>query len=369
MGVPLLDLSRQHGPLAASCAEKFAEVYASGRFILGAEVEALEAELAAYTGIKEVLGLSSGTDALLVAMMAMGIGPGDEVLCPVFTFFGTAGSIVRAGATPVWVDVRPGDFNIDLEDAAAKVTERTRAIVPVHLFGQAADMECVQALADRHGLKVLEDLAQALGARIDDRVIGGIGECGITSFYPTKNFGGFGDGGALMTNDSALAERVRRLRNHGMHPRYLHHEVGGNFRLDSLQAALLRIKLPHLEDYHEARAAHAAVYLEALADCDTFELPAVAANKRHVWNQFTLKVKDGRRDALQAHLAAAGIGSEIYYPLSLDQQPCFKGMGRGQETISVSHELARSVLSIPVFPEMTEAEQAEVIAALRAFRP
>lgn len=367
MPVPLLDLTRQHAPLEADFKAAFERVFRSNRFVLGPDVEALEQELAAYCGCAHGIGLSSGTDALLVALMAIGIGPGDEVLCPSFTFFATAGSIVRLGAVPVWVDVLPDTYNIDLADALDKVTERTKALMPVHLFGQAAEMECVQAFAKRYQLRIIEDVAQAIGATYAGRKVGSFGDFGALSFYPTKNLGGFGDGGMLVTNDPELADKAVWLRNHGMNPKYYHQFVGGNFRLDSLQAALLRIKLPFLDGYHAARARHAEAYAANLKGHSGVLLPRIIPKAVSVWNQFTLRVPDGQRDPLRQFLAQRGIGSEIYYPLGLHQQVCFEGIGHGGETLTVTPMLAKEVLSIPCFPELTEAERDEVLRALWDF--
>jgi dTDP-4-amino-4,6-dideoxygalactose transaminase len=367
MPIALLDLARQHEPLEAAFKASFERVLKSNRFVLGEEVSALEESVASYCDCKHAVGLSSGTDALLVAMMALGIGPGDEVLCPSFTFFGTAGSVVRLGATPVWVDVLPDTFNINLEDALDKVTERTRAIIPVHLFGQPAEMECVSAFARRFNLFVIEDVAQAIGARYAGQRVGSFGEFGALSFYPTKNLGGFGDGGMLVTNNAALADKAVWLRNHGMHPRYHHKYVGGNFRLDAIQAALLRVKFPHLDAYHGARAAHAAAYVKELKGHSGVDIPQVIEKGESVWNQFTLRVRGGRRDALQAYLQERGIGSEIYYPIGLHEQECFTGLGRGRETLAVTEQLVKEVLSIPCYPELTEKERDEVLKALWDF--
>ncbi len=367
MPVPLLDLTRQHAPLENELQAVFKRVLDSNQFILGPDVKALEEEVAAYCGCRHAVGLSSGTDALLVALKAFGIRPGDEVLCPAFTFFGTAGCVARLGAVPVWVDVLPDTYNIDLADALDKVTERTRAIIPVHLFGQAAEMECVLAFARKFGLRVLEDAAQAIGALYCGRRVGGIGDCGALSFYPTKNLGGFGDGGMLLTNDAELAEKAVWLRNHGMHPKYHHKYIGGNFRLDALQAALLRVKLPRLDAYHAARRAHAEAYTAGLKGHGGVVCPRVIPQALSVWNQYTLRVPDGRRDALRAHLARRGIGTEVYYPLGLHEQECFRGVARGGETLTVTPMLAREVVSIPCFPEMTEAEREEVLRAIWDF--
>jgi dTDP-4-amino-4,6-dideoxygalactose transaminase len=367
MPVPLLDLTRQHAPLEAAFRDAIDDVMRNNQFVLGPQVKALEEEVAAYCECRHAIGLSSGTDALLVALMAMGIGPGDEVLVPAFTFFGTAGSVARVGAVPVWVDVLPDTFNINLADALDKVSPKTKAIMPVHLYGQPAEMECVGAFARKFGLRVIEDVAQAIGARYHGRKVGSIGDCGALSFYPTKNLGGFGDGGMLVTNDDALAERFIWLRNHGMHPKYYHKYIGGNFRLDSLQAALLRVKLPHLDTYHEARRAHASAYTEQLQGHGGVVRPTVIDASESVWNQYTLRVLHGQRDAFREHLQGYGIGSEIYYPLGLHRQECFSGLGRGGESLPVTDQLAAEVVSIPVFPEMTVAERDTVLEAIWAF--
>jgi dTDP-4-amino-4,6-dideoxygalactose transaminase len=347
--------------------EAFERVLASNGFVLGPDVKALEEEVAAYCDCSHAVGLSSGTDALLVALMAMGVGPGDEVLCPSFTFFGTAGSVARLGAVPVWVDVLPDTYNINLDDAVEKVTGQTKAIIPVHLFGQSAEMECVRAFADRFNLRILEDVAQAIGATYDGKKVGSFGDFGALSFYPTKNLGGFGDGGMLVTNDGELAEKAVWLRNHGMNPKYYHKFIGGNFRLDSIQAALLRIKFPHLDAYHAARGEHAAYYTENLKGHSGVVCPHVIQKAVSVWNQYTLRVVEDSRDEFRKHLADRGIGSEVYYPLGLHDQECFKGIGKGGETLTVTRELANQVVSIPCFPELTESEREEVLKAVWEF--
>src|SRR5580658_2762091 len=270
MNVNLLDLKAQNGALEPELHEAFLRVLRSGHFILGAEVERFERALAEFTGAKYALGVSSGTDAILVALMALGIGPGDEVLCPTFTFFATAGCVARVGAKPVFVDSCPVCFNLDLRDAARRITPRTKAILPVHLFGQAAEMDAVLELARQHGLRVIEDAAQAMGATYRGRQVGTLGDFGTISFFPTKNLGALGDAGAVLTNDAALFERAKILRMHGMEPKYHHQVVGGNFRLDALQAALLSVKLPHFDGYTAARRRNAALYTERLA-----QLPGV----------------------------------------------------------------------------------------------
>lgn len=392
MNVPLLDLNAQNLPLEAELTAAFTRVLRSGIFIMGPEVTALENEIATMVGVPHAIGVSSGTDALLLALMALGIGPGDEVLVPTFTFFATAGCVSRTGATPVFVDACPVCFNIDTTDAARKVTARTRAIVPVHLFGQSADMDAVMALAATHGLRVVEDAAQSIGARYKDRASGTIGDFGSYSFFPSKNLGGFGDGGLLVTRDDALADRARLLRTHGSRPKYFHSLIGGNFRLDPLQAALLRVKLPHYPTYTRARQANAAAYTAALsalpgvvaadpAHCKCLAahdqatagasmiLPVAYPHNEHIWNQYTVRLpRPGARDALQAHLKKEGIGCEIYYPRTMDRQVCFadtpESSRRGCE---VAHRLAEESLSLPIYPELPAAHRDRVVEAIASF--
>jgi dTDP-4-amino-4,6-dideoxygalactose transaminase len=394
MSVPLLDLKRQNLPLEAELKAAFERVLHSGYYIFGPEHNAFEKECAAFLGVKHALGISSGTDALLLALMVLEIGPGDEVLVPNFTFFATAGCVARVGATPVFVDVCPACFNMDVADAAKKVTPRTKAIIPVHLYGQAADLDGVMALAQAHKLAVIEDAAQSLGAKHRGTQVGTVGTCGAYSFYPTKNLGALGDAGLLCTNDDAFAERATILRLHGMKPKYYHPFIGGNFRLDALQAALLRVKLPHYGSYTKGRQANAAWYTERLAkvpgiaavrpqDCHMhpnhattspqnpapkITLPAGCPQNEHIWNQYTLRVHGpGRRDALVKHLQEKKIGYDIYYPVPLDRQPCFQKIGRGGENCRRSHLLAEEVLSIPSFPELMAQEREEVAAAIVSF--
>ena len=376
MKVPLLDVPTQNGPLEAELTAAFSRVLKSGMYIMGGELTAFESEAAKVCGAKHGIGVSSGTDALLLALMALGVGPGDEVLLPAFTFFATAGCVHRAGATPVWCDSDAHTFNIDLADAAKKVSAKTRAIIPVHLFGQACDMDAVMAFAKQHHLFVIEDTAQSMGAKWKGRPVGGIGHFGATSFFPSKNLGGFGDSGLVSVNDDALAAKARILRVHGMEPKYYHKYVGANFRMDPLQAALLSVKLPHLAGYNAGRARNAARYTAELS-----KLPGVALNRpgasasakillpvdftgEGIWNQFTLRVPGGKRDALKAFLAERNIGCDIYYPLTLDKQECFVGIGRGRESLATAHRLSEEVLSIPVFPELTTEQQDAVIAAI-----
>jgi dTDP-4-amino-4,6-dideoxygalactose transaminase len=384
MNVSLLDLKAQNGALEAEFEAAFRRVLRSGHFILGPEVEKFERALAEFTGAKHALGVSSGTDAILLALMALGLGPGDEVLCPTFTFFATAGCISRVGATPVFVDSCPICFNLDVRDAEKRITERTRAILPVHLFGQAADMDGVLALARKNHLRVIEDAAQAMGATYRGTQVGTLGDFGTASFFPTKNLGALGDAGALLTENTALYERAKILRLHGMDPKYYHQVIGGNFRLDALQAA------PHFNAYTEARRRNAALYTEQLAvfsgvktarpeDCGCVEshagytdarlvLPVAYPHNGHIWNQYTLRVPgDGRRDALRAHLTAKGIGSEIYYPLPLHEQECFAHLEYKPEDFPVAHRLAGEVLSLPIYPELPAEQIAQVCAVIGEF--
>jgi dTDP-4-amino-4,6-dideoxygalactose transaminase len=340
MNIPLLDLRAQNGALEPELHEAFLRVLRSGHFILGAEVEKFERALAEFTGASFALGVSSGTDAILLALMALGIGPGDEVLCPTFSFFATAGCVARLGARPVFVDSRDDTFNLDLDDAARRITSRARAIIPVHLFGQMAEMDGVMELARRHNLRVVEDAAQALGATYQGRQAGTLGDGGAISFFPSKNLGAFGDAGAVLIRDEEFFQRARVLRVHGMEPKYHHAVLGGNFRLDALQAALMSVKLPHLSGYAARRRRNAALYRERLGalPADDLILPTTASGGEPVWNQFTVRVP-GRRDALRERLTARGIGSEIYYPVPLHEQACFAHLGYRPGDFPVAHRL------------------------------
>jgi dTDP-4-amino-4,6-dideoxygalactose transaminase len=381
MNVGLLDLKAQNGALEPELREAFLRVLRSGIFILGPEVDRLEKALAEFSGARHALGVSSGTDAILLALMALGIGPGDEVLCPSFTFFATAGCVARVGAKPVFVDSDPVSFNLDLRDAARRITPRTKAILPVHLFGQAADMDGVLELAQAHGLRVIEDAAQAMGATYHDRQVGTLGDFGTISFYPSKNLGALGDAGALLTNDAELARKVRVLRLHGMDPKYYHRAIGGNFRIDALQAALLSVKLPHFSDYTAARRRNAALYTERLAALPgvrvaalpeepgaSLLLPATLPGRGHIWNQYTVRVPGaGRREALRAHLTARGIGWDIYYPVPLHEQECFSYLDHRAEDFPVAHRLAGEALSLPIYPELGAEAVGQVCSAVEEF--
>ncbi len=375
MAVPLLDLNQQNGALEEELQAAFTRVFRSGYYILGSEVEAFEAEAARAIGAKHAIGVSSGTDAILLALMALDIGPGDEVICPTFTFFATAGCVARTGAKPVFVDSEPTGFNLDPTALESRITSRTKAIMPVHLFGQTADMTPVMEVAERHGIRVIEDAAQAIGAEDHGRGAGTIGCFGAFSFFPSKNLGCLGDAGLLTCQDGKLAEKARVLRVHGMQPKYYHKWIGANFRIDALQAAFLRVKLPHLPDYQTKRAENAGHYLAALAplaEDGRLILPRAAEGKTHTWNQFTLRVPpagngENRRDALKAHLLGKQIGCEIYYPLALHQQECFASVITPEERYPHAETLAQECLSIPVFPELSPGQREEVVSAIHGF--
>ncbi len=382
MPVPLLDLNAQNLPLEGELKSAFERVLKSGHFILGPEVQKFEAEIASFTGAKHAIGISSGTDAILLALMALDIQPGDEVLCPTYTFFATAGCVARLGAVPLFVDALPETFNLDLADATKKITPRTKAIIPVHLFGQCAGMDAVMDLANAHKLAVIEDAAQSLGARYKGRGAGTIGTFGTYSFFPSKNLGGLGDGGLLVTNDDVLAERALLLRTHGSKPKYYHKYVGGNFRLDALQAAFLRVKLPHYNEYTASRRANAAYYTEKLSKVagvvlggdykqtdvngTKLVLPVEKTECDHIWNQYTLRVPNGKRDQLKEFLTKQGIGTEIYYPVPMHKQACFSYVDQA-ESCPVASQLADEALSIPIYPELAPAQRDEVVGALMTF--
>ena len=369
-GVPLLDLGRQHQPLLEELAESLRGVCRSGAFVLGPEVKKLEQAVAGYCRVKHAVGCASGSDALLLALMACGIGPGDEVIMPSFTFFATASAATRLGAKPVFADIDPVTFNIDPRAIQRLISPATKAIIPVHLFGQCADMDAIDRLAQPAKAAVIEDAAQAIGAEWDGRRAGSLGAMGCISFYPTKNLGGAGDGGMLTTNDDQLAESLRLLRQHGMNPRYYHKVVGINSRLDSFQAAVLNVKLPHLDRWTELRQTNAARYGELFADAGldrVLTLPSALPNCQHVWNQYVVRVPDGRREALRESLSAAKIGSEIYYPLGLHDQECFRYLGYKPGDLPETDRAAREVLALPIFPELTAEEQQVVVARIADF--
>ncbi len=358
---PLLDLKAQYKTIKEEIQEAINRVLESQYFILGPEVEALELDLAKYCGSKHAVGVSSGTDALLLALNGLDIGPGDEVITTPFTFFATAGAILRVGATPVLVDIRPDTFNIDETKIKAAITKKTKAIEPVHLFGQIAEMEPILNIAEQYGLFVIEDAAQAIGAGAKDKPAGGIGTAGCFSFFPSKNLGAYGEGGLITVNDSALAEKLRILRNQGAHPKYCHKQLGGNFRLDAIQAAVLRVKFKRLEQWTEDRRANAAYYTRALEAADLggkVQAPLII-RERHVFNQFVIRCED--RDALKNYLAEHAITTEIYYPLPMHFQECFKSHNFGPGSLPIAEEACKNVLALPIYPELTDAQQQYVI--------
>ncbi len=359
MSIPLLDLQAQYAPIRDEINAAIQRVLDSGVFILGPEVEALESEIAAYSQCQFGIGVTSGTDALLVALMACDIKPGDEVITTPFSFFATAGSIARLQAKPVFVDIEPDSFNLDPNKIAAAITPRTKAILPVHLYGQMAEMNPIMEVATKHKLYVIEDAAQSIGAEYQGQRAGSIGHFGCFSFYPSKNLGCPGDGGMVTTNDPVLAARTKALRNHGSTTKYYHREVGGNFRLDALQAAILRVKLKYLDDWTAARQRNAALYRREYPTGGPLVLPVEFPHRRHVYNQFVIRTK--RRDALLDNLKSQQIGCEIYYPLPLHLQECFADLGYRNGDFPVAEAAAQEVLAIPIYPELTEAQIQQVV--------
>ena len=370
--IPLLDLKAQYAEIRYEIDAAVAQVVESQRFILGPEVEQFEREVAGYCQCREAVGVSSGTDAILAALMALEVGPGDEVVTTSYTFAATAGGIARLGAKPVFVDIEPTTCNIDVAQIEAVVTDRTKAVLPVHLFGQTAEMDTVMDIAARHRLVVIEDAAQAVGAEYGGRRAGGIGHAGCLSFFPSKNLGAFGDGGMVTTNDLELARRLRMLRNHGFSPKYHSKIIGGNFRLDAIQAAVLRTKLKHLDRWTEARQRNAQTYRrlfgEAGPDAAAGGIvpPYEAPDRRHIYNQFVIRVPAGVRDPLREHLTARNIGSEVYYPVPLHRQEVFAGpCARGD--LPHSDRAAAETLALPIYPELTAAQITRVVDAITAF--
>ena len=369
MNVPLLDLVAQYRSIKDEVLPAIMAVIERQAFIMGAEVGQLEAAVAQLSHTRHAVACASGTDALLLPLKALDLKPGDEVITTPFTFFATAGAIHNAGGTAVFVDIDPATFNIDPAAVEAAITPRTRGIVAVHLFGQMAAMEALGPIATRHGVALIEDAAQSIGARRKVggtwRVAGELGTVGTLSFFPSKNLGAFGDGGMMVTQDDALAERLRRLRLHGGATQYFHDEVGFNSRLDTVHAAVLLAKLPHLAEWSVARARHAARYTEAFTGHSDVCPPRTDPANEHIFNQYTLRVP--RRNELQAHLKAKGIGNSIYYPLSLHLQPCFAHLGYAEGDLPVSEAASAQVISLPVYPELSEAQQQAVIDAVLGF--
>jgi len=383
--VPLLDLKPQYEALKDDIQAALARVYATQRFIMGPEVLGLEQEIADYCNTEYSIGVSSGTDALLAALMVVGVGQGDEVITTPYTFFATAGCIARLGAKAVFVDIDPKTYNLNPAQIETKITPKTKAILPVHLYGQCADMDPIMEIAERHNLYVIEDAAQAIGSEYKGRRAGSIGHIGCFSFFPSKNLGAFGDGGIVTVSDTDLADRIRVFRAHGSKPKYYHKYVGGNFRLDAMQAAIVRVKLKHLDDWTAGRQQNAAFYNKAFTETglvgQVLTLPHESSEigqytprseqnpyegHRHIYNQYVLRVSH-KRDALMAFLKEQNIGCEIYYPLSLHQQECFAEWGYQPGEFSESEAAANSTIAIPIYPELTEEQQQTVVQAFVAF--
>ena len=366
--VPMLDVNRQNAPLLAEIERAIAEIARTGAFVHGPACKRFEEESARYCGVEHAIGCASGSDALLLALMALDVGPGDEVVLPSFTFFATAGAVWRLGARPVFADILPETFNIDPADVGRKVTKATKAIMPVHLFGQSADMDALRDVAG--DLPIIEDAAQSIGAEYRGVKAGAIGAMGCFSYYPTKNLGAWGDAGLITTGDAQLAAKLRILRDHGMNPRYYHSLVGVNSRLDAIQAAVLSAKFAHLDAWAAGREQNARRYAAQFAHLGIdryIGLPQVAEGCATVWNQFTIRVPGGCRDQLQQHLAAQKIGSAIYYPVPLHLQQCFAALGHQRGDLPECEQAADEVLSLPVFPEMTRDEHDRVISAIGEF--
>lgn len=371
MKVQLLDLAAQYRKIRKDVLKEVEKVCDSQHYVLGKNVAGLETEISAYCGSKYAIGVASGTDAILLALMAAGVKAGDKVVTTPFTFFATAGSIARLEAIPVFVDIHPLTYNIDPESLEAllkKDSKGVKAIIPVHLYGQCADMDSINRLARKYRVKVIEDAAQSIGAAYKGKMSGVLADLACFSFYPTKNLGCFGDGGMVTTNDQKLADRVRMLRVHGSRVRYYHDEVGMNSRLDEIQAAVLRVKLKRLEEWTIGRINNAARYDRLFAKAgltSIVRLPYIQDGNRSVYNQYVVRVP--KRDALRAHLAGAGIGSEIYYPLPLHMQKCFKGLGYRKGDFPVSEKAAKEVLALPIYPELKESEQKYVVSSIKEF--
>ncbi|TLY15248.1 MAG: DegT/DnrJ/EryC1/StrS family aminotransferase [Nitrospirae bacterium] len=368
MKVPLLDLRAQYQPIRAEVMAAIEAVCDEQGFILGPRVVELEQALARYVGTSHAVGVASGSDALLLALMALGVGPGDEVITVPFTFFATVGSISRLGAKPVFVDIRPETFNMDPSQIEGKVTTRTKAIIPVHLYGQCAEMEAIRGIAKRHGIRVIEDACQAIGASRNGVQAGALGDLGCFSFFPSKNLGGFGDGGLVTTNESRLSDTVAILRVHGSRVRYVHELVGINSRLDALQAAVLRVKLNYLDRWSEGRRRNAVRYEQLFKNANLLErvtLPRTDGGNRHVFNQFTIRAQ--KRDELRAYLKDKGVGTEVYYPVPLHLQSCYQELGYRKGAFPVSEGAAEEALSLPIYAELTDDHLSYVVKTTASF--
>jgi dTDP-4-amino-4,6-dideoxygalactose transaminase len=368
--VPFLDLKAQFAELREDVLAAVERVFASQAFILGSEGEALEREIADFVGVSEAVGCASGSDAILLALMVLDIKPGDEVVTTPFTFFATAGCVTRLGARPVFVDVEPEGYNLDPTRLEEAITWRTKAILPVHLYGQAADMRAIREIANTHGVPIVEDAAQAIGAEFAGRRAGSLGHMAAFSFFPTKNLGGAGDGGMITTDDVEFAEKARILRNHGMRPKYHYRFVGLNSRLDELQAAVLRVKLARLDGWQSARAENAARYTRLLAEAgltDVVVPPRTLPERRHAYHQYVVRVPNGERDGLAGFLRESGIGVEVYYPVPLHLQDCYASLGKAEGSFPESERAAREVLALPIYPELTPERIEAVVERMRAY--
>jgi len=368
--VPLLDVPRGNAPHRNEILAAITNVVDSGRFLFGPDVQQLEAECARWSGTDYGVGCASGSDALLLALMALDIEPGDEVICPSFTFFATASAITRLGATPVFIDIDPVTFNMDPAQIESAITSNTKAIIPVHLFGQCADMPAIMDICNARGVVVIEDAAQAIGAGIDGQQAGSWGHVGCISFYPTKNLGGFGDGGMLVTNDADFEDRLRLFAGHGMRPRYHHQVIGINSRLDSIQAAALNVKMKHLAAANTRRQKNAEMYEALLNEAgleDEIVLPQAVHGSGHVWNQYTLRVKNGRRDKLREFMIQRNVGAEIYYPIPVHAQSCYQVSPSIEMDMTQTNLAAAEVLSLPIFPELEAVEIQTVVECMTSF--
>lgn len=367
MNIPMLDLSEQYLGLKQEMLEVLDEVMSSSQFILGKNVKKLEADIAKFSNVSHGIGCGNGSDAIHISLQAVGVGPGDEVITTPFTFFATGGAVVRAGAKPVYVDIDPETFNIDPAKIEAAITSRTKAIIPVHLYGQMADMEQIREIADKHNLAIIEDAAQAIGATRNGKAVGELGTTATYSFFPTKNLGAYGDGGMIVTNDDEVAENCRVIRVHGSKPKYYHHVLGYNSRLDELQAAVLNVKFPHLEKWSAQRRERAAYYTELLNSKvgEFVKTPIEKEGNYHVYHQYTIRVE--KRDELQAYLKEQGVATMIYYPLPLHVQPVFSDLGYKEGDLPLAEKAAKEALSLPMFPELKEEQQDYVVEKIVEF--
>ncbi|ANB61661.1 DegT/DnrJ/EryC1/StrS family aminotransferase [Anoxybacteroides amylolyticum] len=367
MKVPMLDLSEQYQRLRTEMLTVLDEVMSSSRFILGDHVKKLENDVAAYSNVKHGIGCGNGSDAIHIALQAIGVGPGDEVITTPFTFFATGGAIVRAGAKPVFVDIDPVTFNIDPAKIEEAITEKTKAILPVHLYGQMADMDPIVEIANKRGLFIIEDAAQAIGAKYKGKNVGELGTAATYSFFPTKNLGAYGDGGMIVTNDEEIAEKCRVIRVHGSKPKYYHHVLGYNSRLDEMQAAILNVKFPHLNEWSELRRERAATYTHLLKEMlgDVVVTPVEVDGHYHVFHQYTIRVP--KRDELQAFLKENGVSTMVYYPLPLHLQPVFQELGYKEGDLPEAEKAAKEAVSLPMFPELKVEQQQYVVEKIVEF--